>query len=140
MTDLISREDAEMCLTADITDMTIEEYISMVGDRLKGLSSIQPTAKENLVVEDCISRQAVLEFIGKQIDHSLWAFEKLVNGIKALPPVTPKPKTGHWIAEENEEMEIVGYFCSECDLPMETEEKTSFCPNCGAKMESEDKE
>ena len=40
--DAISRTDAEMCLTADITDMTIEEYISMVGDRLKGLPSIQP--------------------------------------------------------------------------------------------------
>ena len=40
--DCISRTSAEMCLTADITDMTIEEYISMVGDRLKGLPSIQP--------------------------------------------------------------------------------------------------
>ena len=40
--DCISRKDAEMCLTADITDMTIEEYISMVGDRLKGLPSVQP--------------------------------------------------------------------------------------------------
>lgn len=45
-----------------------------------------------------------------------------------------KPKTGHWIAEENEEMETIGYYCSECDLPMETKEKTRFCPNCGAKM------
>lgn len=41
---------------------------------------------------------------------------------------------GYWVAEENEEMEIVGYFCSECDCPMETEEKSNFCPNCGADM------
>ena len=44
---------------------------------------------------------------------------------------------GHWIAEENEEMETIGYYCSECDLPMETEEKTNYCPNCGAKMEED---
>lgn len=40
--DCISRKSAEMCLTANITNMTIEEYISMVGDRIKGLPSIQP--------------------------------------------------------------------------------------------------
>jgi len=43
--DAISRKAAEMCLTANITDMTIEEYISMVGDRLKGLPSVQPKPK-----------------------------------------------------------------------------------------------
>lgn len=41
---------------------------------------------------------------------------------------------GHWIATENEEMEIDGYYCSNCDLPMETKEKTCFCPHCGADM------
>lgn len=45
-----------------------------------------------------------------------------------------QPKTGHWIAVENEEMETVGYYCSECDLPMETEKRTDYCPNCGARM------
>jgi len=45
--DCISRKDAEMCLTADITGMTIEEYISMVGDRLKGLPSVQPKEAYN---------------------------------------------------------------------------------------------
>ena len=48
--------------------------------------------------------------------------------------VEQEPKPGHWIAEENEEMETIGYYCSECDLPMETEKRTDFCPNCGAKM------
>jgi len=45
--DAISRKAAEMCLTANITDMTIEEYISMVGDRLKGLPSVQPKEAYN---------------------------------------------------------------------------------------------
>ena len=45
---------------------------------------------------------------------------------------------GKWIPTENEEMEIDGYFCSVCDLPMETEEKTDFCPNCGADMRKDE--
>ena len=43
-------------------------------------------------------------------------------------------KVGRWIATENEEIKIDGFYCSECDLPMETEEKTPYCPNCGARM------
>lgn len=46
----------------------------------------------------------------------------------------PQPKIGKWLAVENEDMETVGYYCSECDLPLETEERTPFCPCCGAKM------
>ena len=49
-------------------------------------------------------------------------------------------KKGKWIATENEEMNIAGYYCSCCDLPMETEEKTDYCPNCGAKMEDENEQ
>ena len=75
--------------------------------------------------EDAISRQAVLEFIGKQIDHSLWAFEKLVNGIKDLPPVDPQePKTGHWKYNKCDK-------CSASRPPL----FDNYCPNCGAKME-----
>ena len=38
--DVISRQEAFMCLTADITDMTIEDYISMVSKRIKDLSPV----------------------------------------------------------------------------------------------------
>jgi rubrerythrin len=63
--------------------------------------------------------------------------EVIVEAIEAL---SAKPqKMGRWLAVENEDMETVGYYCSECDLPMETEEQTSFCPNCGAKMEVRNK-
>ena len=62
-------------------------------------------------------------------------YEALEMAIKALEQARPK---GKWIATENEEINIVGYYCSCCDLPMETEEKTTYCPNCGAKMEVEE--
>ena len=105
--DCISRTSAEMCLTADITDMTIEEYISMVGDRLKGLPSIQPSytgcdyydyeAKtcrraEVPTDEDCISRARVDKLI--QASHlnlgNLLDTEIMKERINALPSVQPK--------------------------------------------------
>ena len=90
--------------------------------------------------DDCISRQAAQDYIAKYLSQFLYndvreAVETIDEYIGELPSVTPKPKTGRWIAIENEDMKIVGYYCSNCDLPMETEEKTKFCPNCGAKME-----
>lgn len=89
--------------------------------------------------EDCISRQAVIIALGEWIVSGEYQYtnatDYLVKRIKALPPVKLKSKIGHWIAVENEEMETMGYYCSECDLPMETENQTRFCPNCGAKMD-----
>lgn len=98
---------------------------------------------------DCIDRQAALDGI-EELKKSPWATDKRGNGfeylikealevvadlcVKQLPSVTPKQKMGRWLAVENEDMETVGYYCSECDLPLETEERTPFCPNCGAKM------
>lgn len=108
--------------------------------------------------KDCISREAVVDKIHAlqdelvSNDDSKWNRNKLafkymayVNGIiLAEPSVTPQRPQGRWNATENEEMNIVGYYCSCCDLPMETEEKTKYCPNCGADMsgdvESEEQE
>lgn len=46
---------------------------------------------------------------------------------------------GKWMPVENDNMEVVGHYCSVCDLPMETEEKSNFCPNCGADMRGDGK-
>lgn len=94
---------------------------------------------------DCISREAVI----KHICESKECYKDECKGrlykrcfdlqwIYDLPSVTPQQRVGKWMATENEDMNIVGYYCSCCDLPMETEEKTTYCPNCGAKMEVEE--
>lgn len=90
---------------------------------------------------ELVSRQAAIDTIKSWLScddyneterHIMRAMQSVLYD---LPPVTPQPKTGRWIAVENEEMEVVGYYCSECDLPMETKQRTNFCPNCGAKMQ-----
>jgi hypothetical protein len=95
--------------------------------------------------EDCVSRQAVLDDMyelcntEETLEENPWRdnphIDAITDAIENLPSVTPQQKVGKWIAVENEEMKTVGYYCSECDLPMETEYRTNFCPNCGAKME-----
>ena len=98
--------------------------------------------REQEPCEDCISRGWLKTAI-HNFYHGLKHIpteEDIQAYIDAAPSVNSQTKIGRWIAVENEEMETVGYYCSECDLPMETEQRTKFCPNCGAKMESEDEE
>ena len=93
-------------------------------------------------MEDLISRQAVID----ACDQSINLFEA-VDRIKELAPVTPQPKTGHWIINEDEENTVHGH-CSVCGWEAHYYEDDiigmPYCPNCGAKMvepqESEDKE
>ena len=49
--------------------------------------------------EDCINRQAVLSMQYRIDDSATLSTRDVVNvdDIEDLPPVTPKPKTGHWI-------------------------------------------
>lgn len=87
--------------------------------------------------EDHISRKSVLDILArnqKTLFYTEIGYNYLARSIKELPSVQPKARVGHWLPIENEEMETVGFYCSECDLPLETEE-TRYCPNCGAKME-----
>jgi len=43
-----------------------------------------------------------------------------------MPPVTPQPKTGHWIKTPH------GFKCSRCLIVHS--HPSIFCPSCGAKM------
>ena len=62
----------------------------------------------------------------KDSDHRMWDIKHVLEeGVEG---------TAEWIGIENEEMKTVGFYCSNCDLPMETEDRTDYCPNCGRKM------
>ena len=101
-------------------------------------------ALEQEPCEDAISRQAVLDIAktskSNWIDNSV-LFKKVNN----LPPVTPQPKTGHWIDIMVGDMPAQA--CDRCNTfyPLAyTGGGHKYCPNCGRRMvepqESEDKE
>lgn len=111
-------------------------------------------AIEALEQEPCvnaISRQAVLEKQYRIDDSATLSTRDVVNvdDIEDLPPVTPQPKTGHWV-EENVNGGGRKVYCSECGCPPPFEHvstgdvysangygvinKTKFCPSCGTRM------
>lgn len=92
--------------------------------------------------EDAVSRQAVLDGVDRYIYKSqstgtqddFYSFAELV--VKALPPVTPKPRTGKWIPTQHfDEWYCPTGVCSNCGI--EYIYGLPFCPACGAKMEGE---
>ena len=74
------------------------------------------TPKNDLGV-DCISRQAVLEYIeGSEAELGHSSENELVcQDIKELPPVTPHPKTGHWISIDDAMSVFDDFMCGEVD-------------------------
>ena len=103
----------------------------------------------NELCEDAISRQAVLDLVvtnHRELNGiNVVMYSPLCKDIKQLQPVTPQPKTGHWIVDRDDSRrwDKVRFYCSECGK-WQTYGKTEYCPSCGARMiepqESEDKE
>lgn len=90
--------------------------------------------------EDC--RRAVLE---QAMDYGSQTYLIPVNSVKALPPVNPQPRTGHWInIEDRTDWYDAAYKCSCCGREIITpyELKNNlysdypYC-HCGAKMVEE---
>lgn len=157
----LEQEPCEDCITLRLEKGTLKysdkDYVVYKKEWLKKwwqpelallgieLPSIQPTTKENLEVEDCISREAVIEHYnsGEILQCNHVSRNNLLNYIEGLPSIQPKPKTGHWIAcEEVDDCNGVDlwYECSECgrsvDAPITEEFMLKDYPycHCGAKM------
>lgn len=105
--------------------------------------------------EDCVNREGVLKCL------SISTFKKMAKlspegyiaeyrkRIKALPPVTPKQRTGKWIRHTRVEnvYDIAGvktwgikHQCDQCTfttIAIEGFGYYDYCPHCGAKMEGE---
>lgn len=108
----------------------------------KGIRELEQVDESVVEPVDAIDRQAVLDIIykyeepcddrdGRYIDNS----DLIVWDIKALPSVTAKPKTGHWITGRSIYHDVEMYRCSECKnwSPYKLEK----CPNCHARMVGE---
>lgn len=125
------------------TEAETESILNILTERIKDI--------EQGPCEDCISREYALKMFAEKCAGECGCCEYNGSGydtaencklIKSLPPVTPQPKTGHWIRMKAYEK----WGCSECHTVFRfTFKEHDYCPNCGAKMvepqtqESEDK-
>lgn len=98
--------------------------------------------------EDAVSRKAVQYLLAHFVDEDKYV--DACDGLKHLPPVTPKQRTGYWYpvgmaeavgGESAQWGSAIAYHkCSECDEQalkddFEQEVLSDFCPHCGVKME-----
>ena len=116
----------------------IDKYYPDVKDYREALV-IAIEALEQKPCEDCISRQAVLDCFKKWQPYMATRLLDFEKELSELPPVTPRPRAGHWIVDVDRWGDIVttvnGYRCSECNNF--NTDRDNYCPNCGAKMEVE---
>ena len=86
--------------------------------------------------EDAVSRKAAIVQLSHnkiEDDDCDVIIQKDIEAIKALPPVTPKPRTGKWI--DCGERDPI-YRCSECGERV-FGSYYKFCPYCAADMKGE---
>ena len=141
-------------LSCDDYNEAEREIMRAARSMLLGLPSVTPNQKQERITDDAISRQAVLDAIGrvgicKCSTNEIEAVSECTRAVKALPPVTAEPKTGHWIyGEDTPGTGRDGWFCNQCghfefwdyrlDMKSAKLNLPNPCPNCGAKMESEE--
>jgi Zn finger protein HypA/HybF involved in hydrogenase expression len=90
-------------------------------------------ALEQEPCENAISREdALMALTGEWTEITDEIIHRFIKRIKALPPVNPQPKTGHWIISPNDCFAT----CSECGLSGDKGifKHYRWCPICGAKM------
>lgn len=125
---------------------THELAIQSISDEIKEKSRddfIKLCKEEQEPCEDTISRQATAKrlcelaaFINERRRGAgspyVMAALFIQDNKDEFPPVTPKPKTWHWISHYDEDAKEGWYECDRCHT--ERAFNTKFCPDCGAKM------
>lgn len=157
MSDLISRQAAIEAVAELASSMSVcisvdechgmKRMQGMAVRALDDLPSVQPQSTMGQVNEavqstnDCISRQAAIDFIDAghlcNPNEPRWSDNEVVNFLKSRPSAQPQRMRGKWIdVTKTGGAEL--WKCSECgELELEN---SYFCPNCGSDMRGEDNE
>lgn len=98
------------------------------GERFKAyIKGLPPVTPKQQTCEDAISRQEALNCVTSNEFRY-----RMVEDMKALPPVIPQPKTGHWVYDEK-----LGVYRCSCFTDLTRTNAYKYCSNCGRKMVSE---
>lgn len=136
--------------TPELVDFMLDESViansrEKLRKRLEKVCNLAIKALEQQPCDDCVSRNFMYELGATCIATRDKNYKLIALGtIENLPPVQPKPKTGHWIFDNN------NWRCSECNETPKTigyvgtadfmTEHFKFCNHCGAKMEPQESE
>lgn len=117
---------------------SLKEYLVENPIKLEGHKSLPITLIDYAIAsleqepcDDCISRQAAENITWDEPSYTdaLNFLTEVRDKTRALPSVTPKPKTGHWIIISPTDM-----YCSECNEIEHLATSRRFCAYCGANM------
>lgn len=141
-------KENEDCISREAVIRLVEQYPSIIGNRCSGLISdikhLPPvTPSYNSIktelksCEDCISRQAVLDY-AKDTCVDLDKYEDtevFCDEIKAMSPVIPQRPKGKWILNSDYPDRLI---CEKCKAQFDMwhweSKQMHYCPNCGAEM------
>ena len=99
------------------------------GTYLDTFIALSVEALEQEPCEDAISREVACRYLARarRVNDS----RPMKKIFAAIPSVTPKEKTGHWIFNK------WSTICSECGFKKPLG-GAKYCPECGSRMESEE--
>ena len=141
--DAVSREAVEKLkkyrLSYDTNTTVPKTDIFVKIADIKELPSVTPRRDLAETSQDCISRQAVLEYIDKMPSELTADGRRVIRRRRleeyisdTLPPVILQRPKGKWI--EHEIRDTCRWLtCSVCEYEW-INKKENFCPNCGAEM------
>lgn len=143
----MTRDEAIKVLEEDIEWAKLDRHPYIDKNKVDALN-IAIKALEQQTCEDAVSRQAVLGLFAQNAD-AIRPYSKTWEEVKALSPVKPQPKTGHWKKmvevydlQQNRMLVPYGYDDAKfgntpvyvCDCGCESNKNSRFCPDCGCRM------
>ena len=113
----------------------------------KVIETIQMDLSTIRVSDDCISRQAVLDFpirldhYDKENgnEHFVLGIESVMEYVESLPPVETKRPKGEWV-DYTEDGYVECPFCHSATTCDGNKDELHFCFSCGADMKGADDE